>query len=256
MNTPPPAHSPPSAETLLADWRALGLPFRGAPRLLAPLPGGRTNRSYLIEADAARFVLRLDGATAALGLQRDREFSFHAAAAARGYAPPLVFADASLGCMVTAFVEGEHLAPAALDDERLGALLDVLRGVQELGVAVPPTDYRALDARYRGAGAAASPGHWQAHLALLEAAAQRGPCHHDPVPANVVFGADGPVLLDWEYAGNGFPLLDLAVLACDWQVPRAHLVALTGSAPRLLDAACEVYIHLCRGWAACSARCD
>ena len=241
---------------MLADWRAIGLPVRGAPRLLAPLPGGRTNRSYLIEADAARFVLRLDGATAALGLCRDHECSFHAAAAAHGLAPPLVFADASRGVMVTTFVEGEHLAPASLDDERLGALLDVLHAVHQLDIAVPATDYRALDARYRGDDAAASPGDWQAHLALLEAAARRGPCHHDPVPANVVFGAGGPVLLDWEYAGNGFPLLDLAVLACDWQVPRAHLAARTGSAPRLLDAACEVYAQLCRGWAACSARCD
>lgn len=232
------------------------MPFRVAPRLLAPLPGGRTNHSYLIEADAARFVLRLDGATAALGLRRDHEFRFHAAAAARGYAPPLVFADASRGVMVTTFVEGEHLAPASLDDERLGALLDVLRAVHELDVELPATDYLAVEARYRGGDVVAAPEGWRAHLALLEAASRRGPCHHDAVPANVVFTAGGPVLLDWEYAGNGFPLLDLAVLACDWQVPRAHLAARTGSAPRLLDAACEVYAQLCRAWEACKATAD
>ncbi|OUS39833.1 hypothetical protein A9R00_09050, partial [Oleispira antarctica] len=37
-------------------------------------------------------------------------------------------------------------------------------------------------------------------------------CHLDPVPANWLYTAEGLKLLDWEYAGLGHPLWDLAAL--------------------------------------------
>jgi thiamine kinase-like enzyme len=36
-------------------------------------------------------------------------------------------------------------------------------------------------------------------------------CHHDPHAGNLL-GFDAPVLIDWEYAANGQPLFDLAVV--------------------------------------------
>ena len=37
-------------------------------------------------------------------------------------------------------------------------------------------------------------------------------CHMDPSLGNWIFTADGPKLIDWEYAGTGHPYWDLAVL--------------------------------------------
>ncbi|MEQ8660595.1 MAG: phosphotransferase, partial [Gammaproteobacteria bacterium] len=213
---PPPEQPPRSAREplpapaqLLADWRAYGLPFRRCPRLLGALPGGRSNASYLVEADGARVVLRLDGVGAALATDRARELRYLVAAGARGLAPPVVFADAARGILVTAHVAGEHCVPATLDDTRLGALLALLEAVHALDIDDGPTDYRALAAHYRAGTATAAqdcPDTLDEHLGLLEALARRGPCHHDPVPANVLFTASRPLLLDWEYAGRGFAL--------------------------------------------------
>ncbi|MEQ8233798.1 MAG: choline/ethanolamine kinase family protein [Gammaproteobacteria bacterium] len=245
----PPAAAPPSRpEPLLAEWQAHGLPFRHPPRLLAALGGGRSNASWLIEADGARYVLRLDGVGRSLRPDATLEVRYLEAASARGLAPSVVFAEPAQGILVTAYVHGEVLTPASLDDARLEVLLELFAAVHALEVDGAAVDYRALAAHYRAGVPARDDDGLDQHLGLLESLAVRGTCHHDPLPANVVFTSSGPVLLDWEYAGRGYPLLDLAVLNCEWGVPAAHLTARTATPPRLLAAACGVYRALCRAW--------
>ena len=64
-------------------------------------------------------------------------------------------------------------------------------------------------------------------------------CHHDPNPGNIIH-ADGTLyLLDWEYAGHGWPGFDAAALSCEWDMKT--------------DETCELmimfYRHLCAVWA-------
>jgi thiamine kinase-like enzyme len=58
------------------------------------LPGGTMNASYLVETSAGRFVARIQNeAAAALGADHQREATLHAAAAAAGLAPALIYVE-------------------------------------------------------------------------------------------------------------------------------------------------------------------
>jgi len=240
-----------SPEALLTDWQALGMPFESRPRLLAELHGGRTNRSFLIAADDARWVLRLDSPHgAALGIDRIREQRILNVAAAAGLAPALVCADAARGFMLTAYAEGVHLDAASLTDLTLQRLLELMQTVSRLQVDVEPMDYRRHAAHYLardGAGARIY-ADLERRIGVLERGHARGLCHHDPAPGNVIFTAQGPLLIDWEYAGRGYPVLDFAALACEWQLDLARLGELSGTDRAVLAEACAVYQDLCRLW--------
>lgn len=237
-----------SPEHLLRDWVALELPFRRAPRLLRRLDGGRTNRSYLVEADGARCVLRIGTPeAAALGIDRQRELGFFRAAAQAGLAPPLLWADAARGILISRHLDGEQLAPAALDGSRRAALLGLLGAVRGLPPVGEGLDYAACVQRYLAPGEE-TPLPLMECLEMLQAVEPRGVCHHDPGPWNVLFTGGRPWLLDWEFAAPGTPVVDLAAVVVDWAQPAATVARLSGTPRDLLDAACRFYRELCALW--------
>jgi thiamine kinase-like enzyme len=240
--------TPYTPECLLRDWVSLALPFRRAPRLLCALDGGRTNRSYLIEGDGARWVLRIGTPeAAALGIDRRREHALFRAAAQAGLAPPLLWADAARGLLISRHLDGERLLPAALDVRRRAALLGLLSAVRELPPAGAAFDYAACVRSYLAPGEEATPTLVDC-LDTLQASAATGVCHHDPGPWNVIFVGGRPWLLDWEFAASGAPVLDLAAVVVDWTQPVATVAQLTGTPRDVLDAACGFYRELCELW--------
>ena len=88
---------PPEAERVLDDWRGAGMPFTSCPRYVRDLTGGRTNRSFLVEADGVPHVLRIGMPGAdALGIDRGREVHALGLAAAAGLAPTVKPRNAAL----------------------------------------------------------------------------------------------------------------------------------------------------------------
>jgi aminoglycoside phosphotransferase (APT) family kinase protein len=195
---------------------------------------GPLKSSYLVARGAERFVVRIDHSpAAALGLDRAVELRVLQTAAHAAVAPePVAWEIRAPAILVTRYVAGRNWRPADLrDGGRLAQLGALLRRVH--GVAAP--DVPVLDlgrALRRYARQAAVPeareivADAQSLLVRLQPRCD-GLCHHDPIAANIV-GFRRPMLIDWEYAGQGDLLFDFAVLIRHHGLPASRLRALCG----------------------------
>ncbi|WP_334078397.1 choline kinase family protein [Microbulbifer sp. M83] len=209
----------PLADVIPADWaRWSSVP----PRVIRPLAGGLTNRSYLLAAGNDRLVLRKNSPISdALDLDRQAEAAAMGNADRAGLCAPLVHCDPGHRYMVTRFVEGQ---PWRRDSNgALQQLADLLRGIHQL-----PTIDATLDIEEKVAS------YWQSidpqagfypDLRTLDAEMHRHIeavrpladdlrlCHNDLSTANLITEPGGRLYaIDWEYAAMGDPFYDLAVI--------------------------------------------
>lgn len=203
------------------------LEFWRRPITIEPLPGGITNFNYLVREPERSYVARLCVELPLLGIERRNEVVCHRAAQACGIAPPVVYQEK--GVLVSQHIAGRTLTPADVREPafvpRLAAVLrrlhdswDHLTGeilyfspfqairtyaktALELNARMP-TDVDAIldDAR-----------------ALSHRLAPFRPtlCHNDLLAGNIIAEPDRVWLVDWEYAGMGHPLFDLAGVAAN-----------------------------------------
>ncbi len=190
------------------------------------LEGGITNENYRVDVDHERFVVRLEGRnTHLLGIDRVCECAAARMAASREVGPEVVFALPEAGVLVTRFVPGRVLTP---EDVRVPEVLArVVAAIVHVhsGPPIPGTfspfrtvlAYRDTAARH-GVALPPSLDDWLALVRRIEARLPRlagVPCHNDLLPSNFVDAGDRICILDWEYAGMGDPLFDLANLAAN-----------------------------------------
>ena len=214
----------------------------GGPAWAERLPGGTMNRSFRVETAAGMFVARIhNDAAAALGADHGREARLHAAAAAAGLAPALVYIDPGYHFMIMDHVPGPTWTEEDLGrPERLRQLGSTLRVLHSVAPpAVAPFDIGASIERLHERLCAALPDEG-AHLSQLidraraalhvsdNASRPAGVVHHDLHHTNLI-GTGRLFLLDWEYGSVTDPLLDLACVLAYY--PRA-----TPHADALLDA--------------------
>jgi len=186
--------------------------------VVSRLSDGPTNQSWLIERDGARYVLRLDLPEARrLGLDRAAEANAQAIAAAAGLTPGATHTDLSAGICLRPFEPGRAWQPGDLRQPRkLERLAGLLRTLHRLPANVPDFDPFAAMQRYAAQlGTAEARERVAAARPLLEQLraepVPRSLCHNDLVCENIVEG-EQLRLIDWEYAGMGDPLFDLAVV--------------------------------------------
>lgn len=198
------------------------------PDVVSPVHRGVESAVWHVEPDGAPAavlkVLRddmrayFDPAAAIDGARR---------AAETGAGPDLLWADADRGAAAFALL-GEGWRTATLadlqDDRVMAGALDAARRLH----AGPPlarrfdvfAEARDLAARARAAGVDLPADLWWLEAALADVAAavsaagcDSAPCRNDGVSSNVMVRSDGAVLLlDYDRAGMGDPLYDLAVL--------------------------------------------
>jgi thiamine kinase-like enzyme len=199
--------------------------WTGAPSI-APVSGGMTNVNFAVTDQSGKYFVRFGEDIPAHGVLRFNEFAASQAAAACGLSPALLHSEP--GIMIFQWIEAKTLIAADLKDMEMigrvvpllkkchGELAGHLRGpVLAFWVFHIIRDYIAtlrvnkspyLDDFFR-------------YLMIadeLEKAVgdiKMAFCQNDLLPANILDDGARLWLVDWDYAGFGTPLFDLANLA-------------------------------------------
>jgi thiamine kinase-like enzyme len=196
--------------------------WQGKEVTVSALSGGLTNANYLVEADGARYVVRIPGrSTQLLAVNRENERHNAEAAATTGVAPRILEYLPEFSVMVVEFIDGETMSAARLRSpamaRRMGESLrrlhtapqfrqdfDMFRLVEfyldvcdEHHVTIP----QGFRSRMR-------------EVAEIERAfgARRvdpRPCHNDLLAENYIDDGTQLWILDFEYSGNNDPCFEL-----------------------------------------------
>ena len=188
---------------------------------LRELQGGLTNRTWLVEKDGKRAVLKIDDEVreAPYG-SRLEEAAVQTHAAASGLANAVLYADEVT--LMTEYVEGKVWESAALEnDDNIERVARALRQLHSL-----PLSGRTFDATVAAQRYAARLEDRDMVVAarckqLVES--MRQPlnlccCHNDLVAENIIATPD-IMFLDWEYACDNDPMFDLATIIEHHELP-------------------------------------
>ncbi len=234
------------------EARIAALPVWSHAVSVEPLAGGITNRNYRVRDGVRQFVVRLGDDIPEHNVLRWHEAAVSRAAAVAGLSPAVIHQEP--GVLVLDFISGEALTEERLREEamidRVGRLL--ARAHREvIGCMVGPVlafwpfrvnrDYLQRLRRDPACDETLldrlSDGNARLEAQLGPTTAVLG--HNDLLPGNTLDDGDRLWLIDWEYAGLGTPLFDLAGLASnagydEGQVERL-LLAYEGRAPQATE---------------------
>lgn len=194
----------------------------GAIRDIEPIKHGLTNRSWLVTTDGDRFVVRISEASAdELQIDRNSEAVVLQLVARAGIGADVLRCDPEQGILVTRYLGPTWTARDAHSNENIERIARLLRrlhalevpgNVRTVDLATTVHGYlRTLDERGIQSGLtlpALRDCADETALRLCEGSTVCL-CHNDVHHLNVVDG-DSLRLIDWEYAGIGEPLFDLA----------------------------------------------
>ncbi|HEX8200381.1 MAG TPA: phosphotransferase [Isosphaeraceae bacterium] len=208
------------------------------PITVEPLPGGITNRNYLVRDARTTRVARLGAERTLLGIDRRNEVACQRAAWACGVGPAVVHHED--GLLISEHLPGRTLTRAEVADPAvlaaLAAALRRLHGAWDrlAGEMLYFCVFQVV--RTYGPTAARLGARLPADVAGLLEDARRlahrvAPfrpvlCHNDLLAANLIFDGVAVRLVDWEYAGMGHPLFDLANAAAGAALPEERDIAL------------------------------
>ena len=230
---------------------------------------GLTNESWLVTLGLETVIVRISNPED-VNLQIDRQSEaiiLHAVAAA-GIGPQVLLCDPSLRVLVTRYLGSTWTDDDARESVNIARLGTVMRQLHSLA---PPAGIRrvrlvdvideyATTLRFT-AEQRSSPLHAQSRFTagLLDRPEDRPEdqclCHNDVHALNIV--DDGAIrFIDWEYAGCGAPLFDLAAVCVYHGYDEAQRTQLLSSyeqrdeiSPEGLERACELFDYIRDLWA-------
>jgi thiamine kinase-like enzyme len=207
----------------LGEERIRGLPVWRGDIAIEPLVGGLSNKSWVVTDRGGRHVVRFGQDFPFHHVYREREFMTARAAHAAGFGPEVRYSEP--GLMITAFLEARTFKA---EDVRanIEQIAGMIRGFHtKMPAQVSGAgflfwvfhvirDYARTLKQHRK-----RLGFLPTYLSLadeMESAQIALPIvfgHHDLLPANFLGDGKRIWLIDFEYAGFGTPLFDLANLA-------------------------------------------
>jgi len=230
---------------------------------IEPIKHGLTNQSWLVTLDGERVVVRVSNPDdASLQIDRRSEASILRTVAAAAIGPPVLLCDPVQRVLVT-----KYLGPTWTDDDagkadniaRLGLVMRKLHALKPPSNAHRVRLVQVID-DYVATLSQAADSAMRYSAQVLDDATDICLCHNDVHALNIV--DDGDLrLIDWEYAGLGSPLFDLASV-CVYQHydPAQRAQLLTAYAGNVeaegLERACELFDYIRELWMTVRGRID
>ncbi len=211
----------------MLEDRIKSLPIWNVPISIAPLHGGLSNESYLVTDKTGKYVVRFGIDYPFHHVLRDREVMTAKAAFEAGFAPEVVYSQP--GCMVSRFIEGRTwtAADVVAAPELIGGLLRSFHTEMPARVSGPAylfwpfhviRDYGRILREHHSNWWHSVKDYVVAADWRLETAQVPLPIifgHHDLLPANFLHDGKKLLLIDFEYAGFGTAMFDLASVAAN-----------------------------------------
>ena len=232
----------------------------GAGLTVTPIAAGISNRTVVLGGrDKQVLVRQWSGERRGDHLPRELEVSLWRAAAVRGIAPQVLFADLDAGIVASEYL-ADSRAWTSVDAQmpanwtKLGRLLARFNNLDHpLPRYSPLRSARQYIDTMARLGLSAQQRSWAKELVTLAEGYERRfaatvVCHHDLLPANILETANGALkLIDFEYAGRGHPIFDWATLAAFGGFAERGQIELAGRALRTESAAeLQVVVRLVR----------
>jgi len=188
------------------------------------LSGGLSARTFLAVAGPRHHVLRLPTESHVAWLDLATEARAMRAAAAADLAPSVVAVDLDAGLLLTEYRIMPWTPELVRQPIGVTVIVRLLRALHALDVELPVYAVERIAAGYLAAldaGAVylrAEEASWAGELTRLgrhfdASYAATAFCHNDLAADNILIDGAAARLIDFEYAGRGAPLLDLASLA-------------------------------------------
>ena len=195
--------------------RIRALPIWRGDVTLAPLKGGVSNASFVVEDATGKYVARVGEDYPFHQVSRERERIAARAAFAAGLSPEVVHTEP--GIMVLRYLEARTYSEADVR-ANAGRCVDIVKRChRDMGKRI--TGQGAIFWVFqilRDYSAALGKSHWLKIIDALEAAQAPLPIifgHHDLLPSNFMEDGESLWLIDWEYGAFGTAMFDLANLA-------------------------------------------
>lgn len=184
------------------------------------LPGGLTNRGWLVEQDARKAVLKVDARPRSEPFSsRPEEARIQMRAATHGLANKVIHVTDTL--LMTEYVEGTIWSAGCLDvDENLDRLAAALKKLHSLPLTGRTFDPVGAARKYAASIQEADINQARDCLARIEAMPlpyNLCCCHNDLVAANILYVPEVR-FLDWEYACDNDPFFDIATVVAHHQL--------------------------------------
>ncbi len=203
-------------KTYFKNVKGLDINFDNAE--ITYLKQGKTNKSYLLDFTNFRLVLRINADNSSdLGINRVNEEIILNALNDIAVSPKIIYCDESYKYLIYEYVEGSSLDIKRITEKDKKILANLILRYQGVDINLPKFDYYGYLSKYldllkkQNNIKKFDSKKLESFLIDLEKFQKEDwiprLVHHDLV-TNIIKTNNSFKILDWEYAGNGFPSFD------------------------------------------------